>query len=276
MPEAVLQTLFQVEDGTAPLPLPEALDRFYGPLSFDGPVRGPHIIANFVSTMDGIVSLDSGHSGGSAISGKDQADLMLMGLLRAVADVVIEGSGTLHAAPGGLLTAAHVWPGLAEDYAALRQRLGKPATPLNVIVSEHGDLDLGLRIFQSGEVDVLILSTAEGVAKMGAKALPARVTLRAVPGRGPLDAQAMVAAIGEGHGQCWLLEGGPHLFASFLKGHCLHEMFLTLAPQIAGRAPGSRRPGFAEGQCFAPADARWGRLLGIKKAREHLFLRYAL
>ena len=271
-----LQTLFEATLSAESLPLGEALTRLYGDLAFDPRPEGPRILGNFVSTLDGVVSLESGQSGGSAISGKNQSDLMVMGLLRAVADVIIEGAGTLRAAPNSLLTAAHVFPALADDYAALRQRLGLPPTPLNVIVSELGDLDLGLRIFQTGEVDVLILSTAEGAASLLAKGLPASVKVRAVPGQGNLNAKAMVEAIGAGKGQRWLLEGGPHLLASFLKDHQLHEMFLTLAPQIAGRGPGSQRPGFAEGQCFAPGDPRWGTLVGVRKAQEHLFLRYAL
>jgi hypothetical protein len=57
---------------------------------------------------------------------------------------------------------------------------------------------------------------------------------------------------------------------------CLHELFLTLAPQIAGRDNTSERPGIVKGQLFAPLDPRWSRLVSVKRAESHLFLRYAL
>ena len=56
------------------------------------------MIGNFVSTLDGIVSfLIPGKEGGGEISGHDEADRFIMGLLRASADAVMVGVGTLHA-----------------------------------------------------------------------------------------------------------------------------------------------------------------------------------
>ena len=61
---------------------------------------------------------------------------------------------------------------------------------------------------------------------------------------------------------------------AFVAERCLDELFLTTAPQIAGRDDAVMRPGFVHGRTFAPADPRWGELLGVKRSESHLFLRY--
>lgn len=69
----------------------------------------PTVIANFVSTVDGVVAFDViGSSGGGEISGFFAADRFVMGLLRAMADVVLVGAGTVRAAPTHEWTPRHV------------------------------------------------------------------------------------------------------------------------------------------------------------------------
>ena len=55
----------------------------------------------------------------------------------------------------------------------------------------------------------------------------------------------------------------------------LDELFLTLAPQVAGRDASAERPGLVEGRIFAPDTPVWGELVEVRRAGEHLFLRYA-
>jgi len=75
--------------------------------------------------------------------------------------------------------------------------------------------------------------------------------------------------------QIILVEGGPRLMGDFFAEQCLDELFLTLAPQVAGRDDASERPGLVAGQSFAPERPLWGTLVGVKRAGSHLFLRYA-
>jgi riboflavin biosynthesis pyrimidine reductase len=72
-----------------------------------------------------------------------------------------------------------------------------------------------------------------------------------------------------------LVEGGPHLMGDFLAARLLDELFLTVAPQVAGRDEKIERPGFAAGHRFAPNNPIWGRLVSVKRAESHLFLRYS-
>jgi riboflavin biosynthesis pyrimidine reductase len=72
-----------------------------------------------------------------------------------------------------------------------------------------------------------------------------------------------------------LVEAGPQLMGDFLAEHYLNELFLTLAPQIAGRDSSVERPGFVVGKLFAPEHPLWGTLISVRRAGSHLFLRYA-
>lgn len=71
------------------------------------------------------------------------------------------------------------------------------------------------------------------------------------------------------------MEGGPYLLADFLAEGLLDELFLTLAPQVAGRDDASARLGLVSGRVFAPACPLWATLVGVKRGGSHLFLRYA-
>ncbi len=159
---ASLKTLFETKRGKV-LPLPPKLASLYGCLRMTLPHSRPHVFSNFVTTLDGIVSLHArGHAGGADISGFSAQDHMVMGLLRAIADVVIVGSGALDADRRHVWTAETIFPELADDYRRLSEAMGKRGTPLNVVVSGSGGIDLRLPVFASGKVRALIVTTTRG------------------------------------------------------------------------------------------------------------------
>jgi riboflavin biosynthesis pyrimidine reductase len=277
MEETGLSALEPLYDssGGHDLPLPDALSRLYGGIAFPAPAR-PYVIANFVETLDGVVALtDSGKAGGGPISGNNQHDRMVMGLLRAAVDAVIVAAGTARLAPGHVWSAEHIFPDLTDEYRRLSTSLGKPERPFNVIVTSSGTIDATNRVFASGDVPVLIVTTEGGAAKIDRSALPSTVEVRALARDGPLSASAIVGATRDASGgDRFLLEGGPRLMSAFFDERLIDELFLTLAPHVAGRGDGER-PGFVEGKTFAPDDPRWGELLSVKRGGEHLFLRYS-
>ncbi len=271
-----LETLYEVQQG-ADLALPATLAALYGRLQFPVHQGRPHVIGNFVTTLDGVVSLGvPGKSGGGEISGFNQHDRMVMGLLRAVADAVVVGAGTLRAVPRHLWTAEYVYPALADEYRQLRTTLGKPEPPLNVIVTASGTIDVTLPVFQSGEIPVLVVTTLEGAQRIRAHALRQLVQVAAVEQARSLSAQAILEAVSAVR-QCEiiLVEGGPQLMGDFFAEQRLDELFLTLAPQVAGRDESADRPGLVAGKQFAPEHPIWGALAGVKRGGSHLFLRYA-
>jgi riboflavin biosynthesis pyrimidine reductase len=274
---APLETLFETKRGEA-LPLPPELTRLYGCLRMPLPSSGPHVFSNFVTTLDGVVSLNAkGHASGGDISGFSAQDRMVMGLLRAVADVVIVGSGTLGADRRHVWTAAGIFPELADEYRRLSEALGKREAPLNVIVSGSGDIDLGLPVFASGKVPALVVTTSAGAKRLRKQSAPGSVQIRAIRrSAGTIPASAILDEVGRvSPGKLILVEGGPRLLGDFYAERLLDEQFLTLAPQIAGRDTGDRRLSLVMGKAFAPRDALWGTLIDARRGSSHLFLRYS-
>ena len=274
---ASLETLLETRRGRA-LPLPANLMRLYGCLRMPLPRSHPHVFSNFATTLDGVVSLSvKGHASGADISGFSAQDRMVMGLLRAIADVVIIGSGTLGTDRRHVWTAAAIFPELAEEYRRLSEALGKRGSPLNVIVSGSGRLDLRLPVFASGKVPALIVTTTAGAKSLRKQGVPDSVEIRATRHRGnAIPARAILDEVYRfSPGKLILVEGGPRLLGDFYAEGLVDEQFLTLAPQIAGRDAGDRRLSLVMGKTFAPRNALWGTLIDVRRGSSHLFLRYS-
>ena len=276
---APLETLFETRRGRA-LPLPPKLARLYGCLRMPLPRKRPYVFSNFVTTLDGVVSLNTkGHASGGDISGFSGQDRMVMGLMRAIADVVIIGTGTLSADRRHVWTAAAIFPELAEEYRQLSEALGQRGPPLNVIVSGSGRVDLRLPVFTSGEVPTLIITTTAGAKRLREQSGSASVEIRAIRGRGSTTAIPASAILVEvcrvRRSKRILVEGGPRLLGDFYAEQLVDEQFLTLAPQIAGRDVGDRRLSLVMGKLFAPGDPLWGTMIDARRGSRHLFLRYA-
>ncbi len=272
-----LQTLLDEPPGLA-VPLSPQLERLYGgPLRFPPHPDRTYIVSNFVATIDGVVSLNEpGISGGGQISGFNPYDQFVMGLLRAVSDVVVAGASTLRALPGHIWTAEFIYPPLAQSFANLRKQLGKPPYPLNVVVTGTGHIDLSLPLFQDGRVPVLVLTTEAGLERLaGQPSVPETVQILSRKNAGFLNAQNLLDAIApKVMNGLALIEGGPHMLGEFLAGRMLDELFLTVSPQIAGRDALMERPALVEGKRFAPVSPLWGKLSGAKRGSDYLFLRY--
>ncbi len=272
---APLETLFDSAPGD-PIPIGPTLARLYGTLRFPSPRTRPYVVASFASTLDGVVAFPApGLVGGGEITGRDPHDRMVLGLLRAVADCVVVGAGTVRASPRHRWTPARAFPPLRADFTELRARLEKPPAPLTVVVSARGDLDLTAPLFRGDEAPVLVVTTPAGAAVLSRSAAEHRVAVHAVPGAGALHASAILRALppGVATGRV-LMEGGPRLLGEMLAGGTVDELFLTVAPQVAGRDTGSDRPGIVAGRTLAPERPAWGELRSARRSGSHLFLRY--
>src|SRR5215469_10064739 len=160
--------------------LPPGLSELYdGDLHFrTSPAERPLIIANFASTLDGVVSYQiKGQAGGSTISGSDTADRFIMGLLRASADAIIVGARSVHdLSPEDLWIPEYTYPDAKHLYAEYRVNvLHKPEYPLLVIVSGSGKLELERAIFRTPRMRTVVITTSGGrdaLARAGATKLP--------------------------------------------------------------------------------------------------------
>jgi riboflavin biosynthesis pyrimidine reductase len=261
------------------LPMPVELSQRYGgelvvPLRRDRPT----IVANFVSTLDGVVAFDSdGASGGGEISGFHEPDRFVMGLLRALSDVVVVGAGTVRAAPDHIWTAGNVHPASAGAFHSWRSDIGLATpNPMTIVLTNRGEMPRDHPGLRDTAVPVTILTTAAGARNARRLAFGPNVVIRTPAVADSVQPSDVVAAAAEVCGRLILCEGGPHIFGQFLKARTIDELFLTLAPQLAGRAADRPRLGLIEGTAFAVADAPWAHLRSVHASSDHLFLRYGL
>lgn len=244
-----------------------------GPLRFPDSPR-PYVIANFVASIDGVASLGlTDGTDSSTLSGKSRADRYLMGLLRASADAVVIGAGTLRTTPGHQWTPASVAGDDAAEINAYRaERTGAAEPPPLVVVSWSGDLPAHVALDQPA-TSVMIVTSAEGAPRVR-RAHPLTSVIESGEGSG-LSGTAIVAAVTRALGPGLLLfEGGPSLFGRLLADQVMHELFLTISPRVAGRDHDQPRTGVVGGWAADPAALPRAAIESVRRSGDHLFLRY--
>jgi riboflavin biosynthesis pyrimidine reductase len=244
--------------------MPADLEQIYGRLGF----AGHALYSNFVTSLDGVVTLGSTPSAGSVISGRNQADRFLMGLLRACADAVLIGAGTLRATPGHRWTPEHIFPDLAASFAELRTRLGRQPRPRLVVVSAAGQIDTSHPAVVAGAT---IVTNEKGARAL--EGLPPSCDVIELGKSGPVDLSRALAELRSRGYEVLLTEGGPHVIGELIKNGLLDEAFITLSPVIAGRDRETRL-GMVAGVEMLPARQLWSHLLSARRHGEFLFLRY--
>lgn len=259
--------------------LPPGLrDRYDGDLSVILRRDRPTVLANFVSTIDGVVAFDvDGSSGGGEVSGFSDPDRFVMGLLRAMADVVLVGAGTVRAAPTHEWTPRRVHRGSAALYATWRKRMGiASALPTTIVATASGSLDPRHPGLSAPDVPVILATTRAGAARLQAAGLAPNARTE-IAGTGRQVAASKLVDLAASIGARLILcEGGPHLIGDLLVAGLLDELFLTVAPQLAGRDEAKPRLALVEGASFEVGTAPWASLGSVRRSGGHLFLRYGL
>jgi riboflavin biosynthesis pyrimidine reductase len=258
--------LLDERPGLPQLDLPDELSRLYGGgLGF----AGPRVFANFVETIDGVVSMPDIPRSNAIVSDESAADRFVMGLLRAVADVVVVGSGTMLASPKGTWRADRVYPPAADAFAELRRRLGMSEQPAFAVVTAGGSFDPTHPVLEAGAIVLTTNAAADDIRA----SVPAATEVVAVNDGDWVDPAGAVAALrARGH-ELVLAEGGPTLFTSFVAAGVVDELFLTVSPLLAGRS-GLPRLSLADGAELLPDVRVAGELVSIRRHESHLFLRY--
>jgi riboflavin biosynthesis pyrimidine reductase len=263
-----LATLYE-QAGLPAWGLPTELADIYG-----GDLGFPQrcVYANFVASVDGVTALGPEYpSSGSEISGGEPADRFVMGLLRACADMVLIGAGTLRATPNHRWTPSYICPAAADGYAALRRNLGRAGDPQLAVVTLSGDVPAGHPAFGAGAV---ILTTTAGALRLRGR-LPRACTIVDLGDRPTLRSGELLAALAALGGSTVLTEGGPRLLGALVADSALDELFLTVSPVLAGRAETSRS-GLVAAQELLPAQAEQADLVSVRRRASYLFLRYRL
>jgi riboflavin biosynthesis pyrimidine reductase len=249
--------------------LPEGLAVAYGgPLGFSE----PRLYANFVASLDGVVALPGEIQSNRMISADSEADRFVMGLLRASADAVLVGAGTMRSAPRTQWTAEHAYPPAAPLFGELRRSRGRSPRPELAVLSGSGSVDPRHPALEEG---ALVLTSRRGATRLRRR-LPSAATILTVGAETPVDPAAAVEALRQRGHKMILSEGGPLAFGALVAAGLVDELFLTMSPLLAGRPPGSPRPALVEGIELLPARTVECKLLTLRRAGSQLFLRYQL
>ena len=196
------------------------------------------------------------------------ADKFVMAVLRACAGAVLVGAGTVRAAPHHLWTPAHVYPDLANDLSALRRSRGLAGeAPRLVVLTAAADLDLAHPALPGA----VIATTTEGARRLD-RELPPGCEVWEM-GEGRVVLAELLARLRAGGQRQVLTEGGPTVMGALLSEGLLDEVFLTVAPLIAGRGR-DPRAGLVQGVELVPGGGGRQRLLSARRHKDHLFLRY--
>ncbi len=177
----------------------------------------PYLILNFATTLDGRAAI-AGRSG--AIG--DDTDTEMLQRLRTRVDAVMIGAGTMRAERyGRMVPDPHL--------RAYRERTGLAHDPLGVIVSNRMELPWDAGLFTDGGGRVVIFTASE--QEPPETATPVRIVRH--PDGVELD--KALEWLRTERGICSVLcEGGPTLHGRLREGGLADELFLTIAPKIAG------------------------------------------
>ena len=248
--------------------VPEALAALYGgAIGLDEPC----VVANFVESLDGVVAVPGLPRSHAVIGDESEADRFVLALVRACADAVVVGSGTLRASLQGTWRIDRAFPPAAAVLAELRARRGRPEQPLVVVVTTGASLDPAHPVLESG---ALVLTT-EAAAQDLRVALPEAAEVVAVNEGETVDLVRALDVLRDRGCPVVLTEAGPSTFGSLVASQLVDELFLTVSPILAGRAAAARL-GLVEGVELLPQTRVAGRLRSVRAHGSHLFLRYGL
>jgi riboflavin biosynthesis pyrimidine reductase len=209
---------------------------------------------NFVESADGAATLE-GRSG--PLGGEGDRDLMQV--LRAMADVIVVGAGTVRVEGYGSVD-------VGEADSAWRERAGLSPQPAFAVVSGALRLTPEDAVFAASQHPVVVTTTHAGASRRAALE-PVADVIDCGDGR-EVDLAAMLDAFAERGWSQILCEGGPHLFGALLDAGLVDEVCITLAPRFVGGSAGRIARGAEE------LDRRFALRHALTDDEGFVFLRY--
>jgi 2,5-diamino-6-(ribosylamino)-4(3H)-pyrimidinone 5'-phosphate reductase len=238
----------------------------YTNITFPTREARPYVLINMISSLDGKVAVS-----GKAGSLGGPVDRTVMRTLRAHADAVMIGAGTLRAEK---LTLA-----VPEDRARARESRGLKPQPLGVVATATGDVPLEENLLGSSPENLLIFASSE-TPQEHLLTLSSYASVEIVTGEpskpgGQLDLEEALSALKKRYGvNVLLVEGGPALNHALVSSGLADELFLTLSPKLlGGEGPGTLT--ILEGAALALHKTEQ-KLISIHLSNDELFLRYVL
>jgi riboflavin-specific deaminase-like protein len=217
----------------------------------------PHLMLNMACTVDGRATI-GGRSGPIG----NRADHELFHALRTAVDAVLVGAGTVRAEHYGRLVRA-------ESARKLRRARGLAEEPLACIVSASLALPAGeIPLLEDRGARIAILTPSPASLAECAGEVHYVRTARA----GHLDLRAALVELRHAGVRTVLCEGGPHLNAQLLAEGLVDELFLSLAPKLAGGGAAGESLRIVSGDELRPPVEL--ELLGALESEGQLLLHY--
>jgi 2,5-diamino-6-(ribosylamino)-4(3H)-pyrimidinone 5'-phosphate reductase len=192
-------------------------------------------------------------------------DRKTMDRLRAEADALVVGAGTLRADDPPL----HVRDAEMQAY---RRSLGKPPGLLNVVVSASLSLDPDSRFFSDAHAAGRIVATVEEAPPQRLAALDGKAEVWKV-GSGSVDLSELLRRLRARGVERLLLEGGGETNWAFVRDDLVDELFITVGPALLG---GRDAPTLCEGTGLRMAERRRLRLVSTEVAGDEIYTRWAV
>jgi riboflavin-specific deaminase-like protein len=210
----------------------------------------PYLVLNFATTLDGRAAIN-GRSGpiGSA------TDTEMLQRLRTRVDAVMIGAGTMRAERYGRMVSD-------PEFRAYRERTGLAHDPLALIVSNRLELPWDAPLFTNGGGSCVVFTASSETPPETATP----VTCVRHPDGVDLE-RCLEWCRKERNIRSVLCEGGPTLHGRLREGGLADELFLTIAPKIAG----GEGPRVLEG---ALPDIDQVELAWLLESENELFTRY--
>jgi 2,5-diamino-6-(ribosylamino)-4(3H)-pyrimidinone 5'-phosphate reductase len=190
-------------------------------------------------------------------------DKKTMDRLRAEADAVLVGAGTLRADDPPL----HIRDA---EMKAYRRSLGKPDALVNVLVTASAAVDPTSRFFLEDPAATRIVATVEETPADRVARL-AEVAEVWTVGRGAVDLPELLSRLKARGIERLLVEGGGELNWGFVRDGLVDELFVTIAPALLG---GRDAPSLCEGEGLAMVDRVRLRLVSSEVVDGEIFCRY--
>ncbi len=222
----------------------------------------PFVCMNMAMTVDGKIT----SSAREYPTFTSETDRKTMDRLRAEADAVLLGAGTLRADDPPLMVRD---PEMQE----LRRSLGKPEGLLAILVTASGRVDRASRFFaDSTGIRGRIVATVEQAPCETLGPLEGLAEVWRV-GRSAVDLPELLRRLKARGVDRLLVEGGGELNWGFVRDDLLDELYVTVAPSLLG---GRAAPTLLEGEGLEMAARRRLRLVDLTRAGDEIFCRYAV
>jgi 2,5-diamino-6-(ribosylamino)-4(3H)-pyrimidinone 5'-phosphate reductase len=219
----------------------------------------PFVYINMATTVDGKITSAAREYPRFA----SEHDRRNMDILRARADAILVGAGTIRADNPSLLVRD-------DGLRQYRRSLGKPQGPMKVLVTAGASIDTDYRFFKEEDGGARLIATVEEASEENLAAFEGKAEVLKI-GSGAVDLPGLLAELKRRGVDKLLAEGGGETNWRLIDDDLVDELFITVAPSLLG---GRDAPTAVEGDGFTMERQIRMRLLEMRREEDEIFCRY--